>query len=519
MATQDWTKLGALELGRRIREGDVTSAEVVEAHIARIQGTHGRLNAVVLDRFDAARKEAEAADRARKRGESRGALHGVPITIKESFHVEGMPTSAGVLAYKDQIAKTDSPLVARLRGAGGVVLGKTNIAQLLFFLESDNPVYGRCNNPWSQERTPGGSSGGEAAVISAGGSPLGIGSDIGGSVRGPAHFCGIHGFKPSSGRLNPRGSIEDIIMPGQEAILSQAGPLARRVEDLDAAMGILLDDGELGAAWKPRPLGQVEGLRVGVFEDNGVVQASPALRRAVREAADVLRERGAEIVPFELPEGPLANRLYTQLMTADGLSCLVRALNGTRADARLRQMFFFLRMPRIFRLFLRGLAAVTGQRAGGMNLRESGPYSADFYWQLIAERNRYKARFFEAMERARLDVLLCPPLATAALRHGTSIDVNIGQSYISVFNLLGMPAGTVAATRIREGEESDRPRSVDYSVRKILKLERGSAGLPAGVQIAGKPFEDERVVAVMAAVEEGLSGKSDYPPASGPPLS
>jgi fatty acid amide hydrolase len=509
--SDDWTSLGALELGRKIRDGQATSRQVVQAHIARLRATHDRLNALVLDRYDAALAEADAADRARGRGEIAGPLHGVPITIKESFDVEGLPTTGGMDAYRDNVAKKDSPLVERLRRAGAVVLGKTNISQLLFYLESDNPVYGRCNNPWNPERTPGGSSGGEGAVIAAGGSPLGLGSDIGGSIRAPAHFCGISGFKPTSGRLNPVGTIEHVIMPGQEAILSQAGPLARRVEDLDAAMGLILDDGALGKAWSPRPLGDVRGLRAGVFEDNGVVAASPALRRAVREAAAALRERGAEIVPFDPPDVATANSLYTVLMTADGLRCLSRALRGSRPDKRIRMLRFFLRIPRVVRLFVRLLALLTGQRTGGANLRDSGPISADRYWQLIAERNRYRARFLEAMDRARLDVLVCPPLATAALRHGLSVDLTLGQSYACLFNLLGLPAGTVAATRVREGEEGDRPRSVDYVVRRMRAVEEGSTGLPVGVQIAARPFQDELVVSVMAAVEAGLEGKPDYP--------
>jgi fatty acid amide hydrolase len=511
MGSDDPTTLGALELARRIRAGQMTSGAVVEAHIERIQSTQARLNAVVIERFELARQEAKAADEARGRGAPGGPLHGVPITIKESFDVAGLATTAGVTAYRDRIAARDSPLVERLRKAGGVVLGKTNLAQLLWFLESDNPLYGRCNNPWDQERTPGGSSGGEAAVIAAGGSALGIGSDIGGSIRAPAHFCGIHGFKPTSGRLNPAGSIEDLIMPGQEAILSQAGPFARRVEDIDAAMGILLDDVVLGAPWQARELGRVSGLRVGVFEDNGYLPASPALRRAVREAAEALRERGAEVVPFEPPDPTLANDLYNRIMTADGARCLKRALRGSKADKRLKAMFFFIGMPGFARVLLHLLARITGQRYGASNLRTCGPFSADQYWQLIKERNEYKARFFAAMDRQSLDVLLCPPLSTVALRHGMSVDVVSGQSYLCPFNLLGMPAGVVAATRVRAGEESDRQASWDYVLRKIKKIENGSAGLPAGVQIAGRPHQDETVVAAMAAIEQGLSGKPDYP--------
>src|SRR5262249_49918030 len=194
--------------------------------------------------YDQARAEARAADEQHARGEPLGPLHGVPITIKEQFMLKDTPSTWGLPSQANWRAEADGPLVARLREAGGIVLGKTNIPQLLYYNEADNPVYGRCNNPWDPERTPGGSSGGEAAIVSAGGSALGIGGDLGGSLRVPAHFCGICTLKPTSLRLTNLDNPPHLGAHGQEAIINQDGVLARSVADLALGMRILAAPGQ-----------------------------------------------------------------------------------------------------------------------------------------------------------------------------------------------------------------------------------------------------------------------------------
>jgi fatty acid amide hydrolase len=233
--TTHLTELGAAELARLIASGAVSSREVVAARIARIAAVNPKLNAVVAPRFEEALAEAAAADAAQARGESRGPLHGVPVTLKECFDLAGTPSTFGLPQRATHRATADDPYVVRLRRAGAIVLGKTNVPQLLLYIESDNPVYGRTSNPWNLDRTPGGSSGGEGAIIAAGGSPLGLGSDLGGSIRFPAHFCGIHGLKPTSGRLN---FLNKVLLPGMEGVRDQAGPLARRVETSSAGLPV-----------------------------------------------------------------------------------------------------------------------------------------------------------------------------------------------------------------------------------------------------------------------------------------
>jgi fatty acid amide hydrolase len=192
--------LSAVELAEMIARGEATSLEVVDAHIERVEQVNQALNAVVVKLYDRARASAREADDRRARGDALGPLHGVPVSVKEALDVEGTPSTFGLPSRAGGEAERDCDYVARLREAGAIVIGKTNVAQLLLYYESDNPVYGRTNNPWNLERTPGGSSGGEAAIIAARGSPMGLGTDIGGSVRVPATFCGIAALKPTMGR-------------------------------------------------------------------------------------------------------------------------------------------------------------------------------------------------------------------------------------------------------------------------------------------------------------------------------
>lgn len=195
-------QLSATEWRDRLARGEVSARESVDAQIERIEAVNPAINALVVSCFDQARAEADAADAKRARGETLGPLHGLPVSIKECLALQGTAATGGLTTRKALIDTVDDPHVARLRAAGGIVLGKTNVPQLMSFVETENPLYGLTRNPWHHDRACGGSTGGEGALIAAGGSPLGLGTDIGGSIRVPAAFCGIFGLKPGSGRAN-----------------------------------------------------------------------------------------------------------------------------------------------------------------------------------------------------------------------------------------------------------------------------------------------------------------------------
>jgi fatty acid amide hydrolase len=509
------TRLGAGELARLLAGGEVSAVEVVEAHIRCIEEVQPYLNAVVVPLFDRARAEAKAADAVRARGETVGPLHGVPFTVKEMFDVAGTPTTLGLTTWRDRLAIADAPLVDRLRRAGAILLGKTNVPQLGMMHETDNPLYGRTNNPANLERTTGGSTGGEAAVIAAGGSPLGLGTDAGGSIRQPAHWCGIHGLKPTAGRLTLRGLP---VFPNCWPDWLQPGPMARSVADLHLALGVLNAPGPGPDEVIPLvPLGEpgsvaLSSLRVGFYADDGRFTPGPALRRAVHEAAAVLRGLGATVEEFRPPEVAEAMRVYYGLVFADGLACMRRWLGNGRRDGRIQFLLTGAAVPTWLRPVLAWMLNRAGRRheADFFRLVRRRTLSLAGYWELVEAQEAYRARFLATLEDRRLDVLLCPPNGLPAPPHGSLVPTYTS-SYTQLYNVLGMPAGVVAATRVRPGEESDRPASRDPVERAARGVELGSTGLPVGVQVVARHWREDVALAVMAALEEQFRTQPDYP--------
>ncbi|HEY4554749.1 MAG TPA: amidase [Bacillaceae bacterium] len=230
--------LDALTIAAAIRKGDITSSDTVKAYISHLQAINNDLNCLVEDRYEEALKEAEQADRSVKNGKSSGSLFGVPISMKESFHVKGMRTTGGLPHRKDIVEAEDADIVARLKSEGAIILGKSNTPTLCFCQETENKLYGRTNNPWNVERTAGGSSGGEGVLIAAGGAAAGIGSDIGGSIRFPSHFNGVIGFKSGNGQVSDKGSFPPVAHPLQKRMLGM-GPMAKSISDAQSIYNII----------------------------------------------------------------------------------------------------------------------------------------------------------------------------------------------------------------------------------------------------------------------------------------
>jgi fatty acid amide hydrolase len=508
----DLTALSATELAERIGAGEVSSREVVEAHLRRTETIDGRLNAL----FERARTAADEADARQRAGLPLGPLHGVPITVKEMFDVEGTPAAAGVKALAQRLAPADAPLVAELRRAGAIVLGKTNVPQMGMLFECDNPLYGRTNNPWNLERSSGGSSGGDAAIVAAGGVPLSLATDGGGSIRQPAHSCGVHGFKPTSWRLPLVGHLS---FPNFRREWVQPGPIARRVADLDLTMRVLtraslalVDPRVAPAPWPDYARVDLGNLRIGWYADDGFFPASAAIRRTVEEAAAALAARGATLEPFAIPEMAEACRIYFGLFVADGLAGM-RRLNGRGPyDWRVRQSLRTANLPSGLRPILSWLAGAFGRRYEAQLLdmvrKRKAPIAA--FWRLCEDEAAYRRRFLAAMAEKRLDALIGPPFGVPAFPHGQGFGTFPG-SYCLLYNLLGMPAGVVAASRVRPDEEHGRAPSRDPVLKAAAATDRGSAGLPVGVQVAARHWRDDVALAVMAALETHFRSLANYP--------
>ena len=456
----------ATELAARIRRRELTSIEVVEAHIRRIEAVNPRLNAMVCTRFDEARSEARAADAALARGDDPGPLHGVPCSIKECFALIGMPNTAGLVARKGQLAVQDALAVSRLRAAGAIPLGVTNTSELCMWMESSNKVYGRTSNPYDTKRIVGGSSGGEGAIVGAGGAPFGLGSDIGGSIRMPAFFNGVFGHKPSGGLVDNTGQFP---LPAAAALTYvTTGPLARRAEDLAPLLRIMAG---AEAARRIGDAGAVDlaSLDVVVVEGDGKIRVSADLTRAQRDAAEALRARGASVRTARVKGFENALEIWSSMLDAAGGPSYASLLgNGTEVDGGRELLRWALgRSP----YTLPSLCLV---------LLEKLPKLLPSYRQRFIAAGNALRREVTALLGPR-GVMLYPPYPTPAPLHNRPLWPPFNWVYTAIFNVLELPV-TAAPLGLNAG------------------------GLPLGVQIAATHGNDHLTIAVALELERALGG-------------
>jgi fatty acid amide hydrolase len=503
-------RFGAGELARRISDGSITAVEAVESYIARIEVLQPTFQMVTQTRFTEARAEAQAADDRRGSDDALPPLLGVPITVKECFDVAGLPTNLGVTAAEQRPAAKDARLIQKLRSAGAIVLAKTNIPQLGLYLESDNPRFGRTLNPWDEERTCGGSSGGEAVATALGCSALGVGSDLGGSLRVPAHFCGIHSFKPTSRQLSLDGV--EFALPGMNAIPNVAGFLARNVEDIALAFQFGREKPSPAARrYGPRRGAGLTGTRVAILDDHPFFPVSPAIKRVVHEAGRALQDCGAELTTLELPDFEHMMHLFFSLLSADGGVAVRKQLSGSEVDGRLQMLLRVAMLPSILRRATSATLRRQGKHHSALMVDAARKRTTDEYWQLTVAMDQMKSEFSSRWEQDKIDLLLLPPCALPAFAHGQSSDLVTSAVYAVLANLVDMPAGVVAASRIRHAEESSRDPAADAIGRSAQQVELGSAGLPVGVQIMGTPLRDRKVLGAMTILERHFGQNDDSP--------
>ncbi len=458
--------LSAVSMAEQIRRKKLSPVELVESHLTRIKELNSKLNAFVQVDAESARRQARSAEAAVGDGEALGPLHGVPLSIKSSIEVAGLRCESGTKLRAGLVAQQDAPLVSRLRQAGAIIVGVTNTPEMLMAWETDNLLYGRTNNPWDLSRTPGGSSGGEAAAIAAGMSAGGVGSDGGGSIRVPAHFSGICGLKPTPGRIPATGHFP--ASAGPFALLGVVGPMARTMADLKVLFQVMQgpDDGDPSAApvpvrWPEKD--DLKRIRVGYFEDDGRTPVTPETRAAVRTAAAALQSAGFQVEAFR-PEGlELARQLWWKIFGTAGGMLLGPMMRGHDAE-----------ISPLLRQFSGWVAA-------------EPPHTGESLLDTWVQRDLVRMQVFAQMRR--YPVLLCPVAAIPAFRHGErswqvegkSVQYLDAWSYTEWFNLLGTPAAVVPAGKSPEG-------------------------LPIGVQIVVRPWEEEIVLSVAAALEEQCGG-------------
>jgi len=470
-----------------LRVRQVSACELLDLYQRRIARYNPQLNAIVVPCFERAQREAEAADAARARGEER-ALLGLPMTLKESINVRGLPTTVGMPEWREASVEFDAPATQRIQAAGAVLLGKTNVPPMLADWQADNAVYGRSDNPWDRTRTPGGSTGGGAAALAAGLTALEVGSDIGGSIRVPAAFCGVYGHRPSDSALPRSGQFPFPPIPNPPTIMGVQGPLARSAEDLALALDVLAGpDGGEETAWRlaipPARHEHLRDFRVAVLPPIDWVPVDPEILAAQEQVVTCLRHAGADVKVAQ-PEGfgdlRAHHRLYHHLLAA-----ITGARNPEAERQRLAELWGaqddeFAQAQR------RGLLASLGD-----------------YFTWYGQREQYRVAY-RAFFR-EWDVLLAPITLTPAFPHvkmawprdaaaiaqtievnGRTVPYDLQLVYPGVATLSGQPATAFPVGRTR-------------------------AGLPIGLQAIGPYLEDRTPIRFAALIGQECGGYQSPP--------
>ncbi len=464
-----------------IRAREVTSVEVVEAHIRHIERVNPTLNAVVASRFDAAREEARAADdRVREAASALPPFLGVPCSIKEAFALTGMPQSAGLVARASHRAREDAVAVARLRAAGFIPLGVTNVSELCMWMESNNRVYGLTRNPYDPRCTVGGSSGGEGAIVGAGGAPVGLGSDIGGSIRMPAFFNGVFGHKPTGGLVPGTGQYP---LPAAGAMsYVTTGPLVRRAEDLWPLLRLLAGPDGQDPACRSFPMGDpasvdIKGLRVVSVPSDGSRRVSADLQAAQRRAAAALADLGATVTEARVDRFSRALEIWAAKVDA-----------GSAGGPTFRELLGAgrpIHVPRELVRWSLGRSPHTLPAIALALVEDAGKWLPSRMAQALEHARELFAELTDLLGPD--GVLLYPPYPTPAPRHRRPLMPPFQWTYTAIFNVLEMPATQVP-------------------------LGLNAAGLPLGVQVAALPGQDHVTIAVAQRLEEALGGWVAPPP-------
>lgn len=477
----------AVELAHMIRDRSISATEVLDAHLSQIAKHNVKLNAIcTLDEVNA-RARAKQADEALARGENWGALHGVPITIKDIFETAGLQTTAGYIPLKDYVPQQDATAVARLRSAGAIILGKTNMAELAGDYQSTNSLFPCVNNPWNLDYTAGGSSGGSAAAVTAGLSPLDLGNDFGGSVRQPAHFCGVYGLKPTEHRISTAGQIPEV--PGLPHCLRQmmtTGCLARSLEDIRLCFSLIAGADPRRPDVPPIPFDIPSGkaltdLKIAWIDQWQAVPVSHETRAAMQTVRQTLEQAGAKVDRWLPPDfdlsailnlyGRMAAYVNNYAQPKDrynirrSLTLLFRT--ATQGDPELRQLGNFSRhLPELLNPSLRG------------------------YFEALTERDRFVAQMDAALEA--WDVWLTPVAATPAFTHRpawSAIEIDgrayphgvANGAYTMPFNLSGHPA-------------------------VVIPVGQTQNGLPIGMQIVGKRWKEMELLEIAQQIDTVIGG-------------
>ncbi|XP_017262781.1 fatty-acid amide hydrolase 1 [Kryptolebias marmoratus] len=497
--------LSLSELTKQLQDGSLSPEDVLYTYVEKTLAVHKNLNCcteILLESFDHLKTVG---------ANKNGLLYGVPVSIKENIATKGQVSSCGVIINLDQPAQEDCVLIEVLKKQGAIPFVKTNLPQALLNYDCSNPIYGQTLNPHNPQKTCGGSSGGEGALIGGGGSILGVGTDIGGSIRIPSSFCGICGFKPTSGRLSSQGLVP--IYRGQKSVLSSPGPMARDVDSLALCMQALLCDHmfSLDPTVPPLPFNvqmyqSSKPLRIGYLECDGYSQSSPSMARGVREVKALLEQAGHTLVPFQpLRLKQVVPELMVQGIFADAATSMLQKLKGGPVDPCLKAQVNLYALPTWLKRTLIFILKPFSPRMPAVLSALCGLSSVADLWKQHAAVEDYITETIAYWRKCDIDVLLCPVIGPAYnFLYCSKLSSLL--SYTVLYNLLNFPCGVVPVSTVTADDEEElkhfRGLYQDRWDKLFKQAVTGAEGLPVAVQCVALPWQDEMCLRFMKEVEQ-----------------
>lgn len=482
----------ACQLAQMIRDREVSAVEVLDAYLEQIAKHNSKLNAICTLNEEQSRQRAKQADEDLAQGKNWGVLHGIPMTVKDIFETVGLRTTSGYKPLKDYIPKQDAAVIARLKAAGAIILGKSNLAELAGDFQSTNSLFPRVNNPWNLDCTAGGSSGGSAAAIATGLTPLELGNDFGGSMRQPAHFCGVYSLKPTDRRVSTRGHIPEV--PGMPKCIRQmmtVGCFARSIEDLRLCFSVIAGADPLQPDIPPVPLDtpsskSLQDLQISWIDSWDEVPVFSEIKAAIESVAQTLTQFEANVQRWQPENLNLAEmfRVCNQITAFNNVYA-----QPPNRDTNLRALGFIFREATQGEKALRNLNNLSQLLPTLLN-----PKLKD-YFEALTERDRLIVQMDQAL--AQWDVLLCPVSATPAFTHrpsGTAIEIDGRQ----------VPYGLASGAYTMPFAFTGHPVIV-------IPMGRTQTGLPIGIQIVGKRWREMELLAIAQEIDQ-VVGRFQHPP-------
>ena len=506
--------LTVTELSAHIKSGKLTSVEIVSTYIKRALTIGRSLHLTAEECFEQALAEAHKCDQETANGHSRGLLHGIPISVKEHYGMKGYTSACGLTWKLDYPDTEDAVLVQLLVDQGAIPFVRSNVCQAMMWIESSNKLYGRADNPWDTSRTTGGSSSGEGGLVASRSSPLGIGSDIGGSVRIPSHFCGVYGFKPCPKRFSIKGikTIPNTEFEGFESTVKGSfGPIGRCVEDLALVIrswfserAFEYDPSVVPLKFNEPDFGSSKKLRIGYYTHLNGYPVAECIKSAILKCVELLGEE-CEMVPYTIPYiGELMRSFFEAYSGNAEAEFVGRELNGEDPEPFYEGIISSINHPHLFKLQLSLLSKFGNQRLADY-LNNGSNFTPSEYLDRFQSTQDTVHSVISDWSSHQIDAIICPIYGMVATPHNATVEVGPCLVYSFIMNVLAIPAGVVPVGTVKEGENYYKDEYNDLLTKACSSVMEHSQGLPYSIQVVGLPYRDEVVLNVMKRIEKAFN--------------